>query len=72
MNTKEIVLNGLVVGSVATTGNFEQDAEAVRQFMKERGLWKKVEPGSAIFGQAVAFANAAAALHQKTIENPSK
>lgn len=72
MRTREIVLKGIVVGSVPVTGDSDHDAETVRQFLEDRGLWKKVPPGNAIFGQAVAFANTAALIHDRTIKHPSK
>ena len=64
---KAILLNGIVVGEVQSTGNTDQDAEAVRAFLKEKGLHKEVTPFQAVFNQAIAFANTSAHVCEKNL-----
>jgi hypothetical protein len=64
---KAILLNGIVVGEVRSTGNTDQDAEAVRAFLKEKGLHKEVTPFQAVFNQAIAFANTSAHIYEKNL-----
>jgi hypothetical protein len=42
MAKKEVILNGIVVGEVEATGNIERDLQAIRAFLKEKGLHKEV------------------------------
>ena len=64
---KAILLNGIVVGEVRSTGNTDQDAEAVRAFLKEKGQHKEVTPFQAVFNQAIAFANTSAHIYEKNL-----
>ena len=64
---KTVLLNGIVVGEVVSTGDIEQDTEAVRQFLKDKGLHKEITPFQAMFNQAVAFANTAAYLYERDL-----
>jgi hypothetical protein len=61
---KELVLNGVVVGEVEMTGDFEKDAELAMQFLKDKGLHKVASPEKVMFRQAVSFATTAAYLHK--------
>ncbi len=63
--SKAILLNGIVIGEVPSTGNTDQDAETVRAFLKEKGLHKEVTPFQAVFNQAIAFANTSAQIYAK-------
>jgi hypothetical protein len=62
---KSIFVNGILVGQVPATGDLESDVEAVREFMKARGLTAPSNPFRAIQGQAIAFANSAHAIYER-------
>jgi hypothetical protein len=64
---KTVLLNGIVVGEVLSTGDAERDTETVRQFLKEKGLHKEVTIFQAMFNQAVAFANTSAYLYERDL-----
>jgi len=64
---KTVLLNGIDVGEVLSTGDIERDAEAVRQFLKSRGLHKETSQFQAILNQAVAFANTSAYLYKRDL-----
>jgi len=64
---KTIMLNGIAVGEVASTGDIERDVQAMRQFLKDKGLYKEVSPFQAMFNQAVAFANTSALLYERDL-----
>ena len=64
---KTVLLNGIVVGEVVSTGDLEHDAEAVRQFLKSKGLHKEISLYQAIYNQAVAFANTSAYLYERDL-----
>ena len=64
---KTVLLNGIVVGEVVSTGDTERDIEAVRQYLKSKGLHKAVSPYQAIYNQAVAFANTSAYLYERDL-----
>ena len=65
---KTVLLNGIAVGEVMSTGDMDKDTEAVRQFLKFKGLHKKVSLFQAIFNQAVAFANTSASLYERDLK----
>ncbi len=70
---KTILLNGIAVGEVVSTGDTEKDAEAVRDFLKAKGLHKEVSLFQAIFNQALAFANTSAYLYERDLrKSPRK
>jgi hypothetical protein len=64
---KTVLLNGIVVGEVISTGDVEKDSEAVRQFLKGKGLYKETTRFQAMFNQAVAFANTSAYLYERDL-----
>jgi hypothetical protein len=61
---KTIVLNGVAVGELQSTGDLEADASAIREFLKDKGLYKETTLVQAMFRQAVSFATTAAHLHK--------
>lgn len=67
MVKKNILLNGVIVGSHESSGNDEKDIEAVRAFLKEKGLHKEVTTNDAMYGQANAFAEVANELYKKNL-----
>lgn len=62
-----MLLNGIVVGEVISTGDTERDTETVRQFLKDKGLHKEVTLFQGMFNQAVAFANTSALLYERDL-----
>jgi hypothetical protein len=64
---KTVLLNGIAVGEVVSTGDIGSDAEAVQQFLKSKGLHKEVSPFQAVFNQALAFANTSAYLYERDL-----
>lgn len=69
---KTILLNGIVVGEVNSTGDMERDAEAVRSFLKSKGLHKQTSLFQAMLTQAAAFANTSAYLYEKDLRRPPR
>jgi hypothetical protein len=66
---KTVLLNGIAVGQVESSGDTERDAETVRQFLKSKGLHKEVSLFQAIFNQALAFANTSAYLYERDLRH---
>lgn len=64
---KTVLLNGIVVGEVMSTGDTVHDAEVVRQFLKSKGLHKETSLFQAIQSQAFAFANTSAYLYERDL-----
>lgn len=62
---KAVYVNGILVGHVAATGEQQRDIEAIREFMRARGLGSPDNPFRAIQGQAGAFAAAAKAVYER-------
>ena len=50
-----------------SSGDTERDAEAVRHFLKSKGLHKEVSLFQAVFNQALAFANTSAYLYERDL-----
>ena len=69
---KTVLLNGIVVGEVESSGNLERDAETVREFLKAKGLHKETSLFQGIFNQAMAFANTSAHLYEKDLRRPPR
>lgn len=66
-DTKSVLLNGIVIGEVESTGNVEIDTETIRKYLKDKGLHKDVSIFQGIFNQAVAFANTSALLFERDL-----
>lgn len=64
---KTVILNGVAVGEVLSTGNTQGDIEATRQFLKDRGLYMETTLFQAVFNQALAFANTSALLYERDL-----
>lgn len=64
---KTLYLNGIVVGEIATTGNRNNDLDAARQFLRDRGLDKRPSIAKTMLGQAVSFASAANHIYKKDL-----
>mgnify|MGYP003381161299 CR=1 FL=1 len=69
---KTVILNGIAVGEVESTGNDEEDMEAVRAFLDARGLRKEVTPFQAAYNAALAFANTSAYLYERDLSRPPR
>jgi len=67
--TKDIVLNGIVVGKFVSTGNDELDVEVMQEALKKKGLWKEIKAEEMMFNQAQSFANTAKTLYVDGIKN---
>lgn len=65
---KEIFLNGVLVGEIEATGCYENDMDAVRTFLDERGLRKEIPICQAMFNGATSFANTAAYLYKRDLQ----
>ena len=70
--TNTLYLNGIVVGEVAVTGDREKDIEAMRRFLKDKGLYKEITLVQAMFRQAVSFATTAAYLYECDLLKPPR
>lgn len=68
MVTKDILLNGVIVGSHESTGDTDKDIEAVREFLKKNGLHKVVTVNDAMYGQANAFAGLANDIYERDLQ----
>lgn len=64
---KTVMLNGIAVGEVVSTGDMERDVEVTRQFLKDKGLYREITPFQAMLNQAVAFANTSALLYERDL-----
>jgi len=62
-----LYFNGIVVGEVTVTGDSVRDAEAVRQVLKDKGLYKPTTRENAMFRQAVSFATTSAYLYSRDL-----
>jgi hypothetical protein len=68
MTKKDILLNGIVVGSHDATGDNLEDAKAVKTILKEKGLYKEVTTNDAMYNQACAFTTVANDLYQRDLK----
>lgn len=68
MVKKDILLNGVVVGQHEATGDPRKDAEAVRAYLKEKGLDREITRTDAIHGQANSFASVANSLYDRDLK----
>jgi len=62
--TKTLYVNRIAVGNIAATGDHEADLQAVRQFLRGKGLHREVTTVQAMFRQALSFATTAAHLYR--------
>ncbi len=65
---KNILLNGIIVGEVNTTGNLELDAEVAHEFLSKKGLLKERTPENEIFSTACAFANTSSHIYENGLK----
>lgn len=65
---KDILVNGVVVGSHEATGDIEKDIAAVDAFLKEKGLKKDISTAEAMHGGANSFANVAKDIYEKGLK----
>lgn len=65
MSLKDILVNGVVVGSINATGDNIEDAKAVRKYLKDHGIDDKpVSENDSMYGQANSFAKVAIDLYE--------
>ena len=62
-----VMLNGVLVGHVDTTGDFEKDKEIVMDLIKQKGLYVQPSEVKTMFRQALSFATTASYLHRKDL-----
>lgn len=68
MITKDILFNGVLVGTHESTGNYKKDAELVHLFLKEKGFIQTISLNDQIFGQANAFAKVANNIYSNDLK----
>lgn len=64
---KQIILNGVIVGSIESSGNDEADILAMREYLDQHGLRKEVTRYQATFNAAYSFANTSAYLYERDL-----
>ena len=64
---KEVLLNGVIVGEIESTGVQDRDIELMREMLKAKGLYKPSSVAKAMFGHARAFAATAERLYNEQI-----
>jgi hypothetical protein len=62
---KDILVNGVIVGSYDATGNDLEDIKAVDEWLKEKGIHEEGSQRDQMHGQANAFAHVANDLYKK-------
>lgn len=65
--TRTLYVNGVIVGEVPSTGDHDKDMEAMRQFLRAKGLHKEVTKVQAMFRQALSFSTTAAHLYRQDL-----
>ena len=66
-DTKQIYLNGVLVGEVPNSGNDALDQEATIQILKDKGLHQETTLVQAMFRQAVSFATTSSYLYERDL-----
>jgi hypothetical protein len=66
-DAKEVWLNEKLVGEAPATGVVDRDAEAIIQFLKDKGLYKETSPVQRMFRQAMSFATTSAYLYKRDL-----
>ena len=73
MIKKDILLNGVVVGSHMATGDHAKDAAEVQAILKEKGLYKETSTNDLMYSQANGFAEVAINIYNNGLkESPFK
>lgn len=67
MTEKTLYLNGKSVCTYTAPADHAAEIDLCRQLLKDRGLWNPVSAEVILFGQAVAFANAAHLVFEKDL-----
>ena len=68
MVKKDILFNGVLVGSYEATGDMEKDAQATRDFLSKKGLLKEITENDQMFGLANSFAEVANAIYSNHLK----
>ena len=61
---KDILVNGIVIGSYDATGDYKKDIKAADKIIKEKGLHQEVTTNDSMFGQANHFSKVAENIYQ--------
>jgi len=56
---KDILVNGIVIGSYEATGDHKKDIKAAQKIIRQKGLDEVVTENDSMFGQAVSFSTVA-------------
>lgn len=68
MVKKDILLNGILVGSYEAAGDNQKDAEAAMEILNKKGLLKEVTENDAMYGQANSFAEVANSIYNNGLK----
>lgn len=52
---RQITKDGIVIGEMPNTGNYDADARALKRWSKERGLWNPKSKAHQMYGVASGF-----------------
>ncbi len=66
-DTRQIYLNGKLVGEMPITGDDVRDQEAALQLLKDSGLYQETTLIQAMFRQSVSFATTASYLYKRDL-----
>lgn len=64
---RTVILNGIVVGAVANSGDQETDIKAVQTLLRDKGLESRSTLPQTMFQQALSFATTSAYLYEKDL-----
>jgi len=68
---KNLLLDGILVGQIPSTGDLEKDTEAATAYLKSKGLYKEMLLPKAMFNQAMAFFSSAIDIYNANLtKNP--
>jgi len=67
MVKKDIIFNGVIVGSHEATGDNLKDIKAIQEILKTKGLHKETTTNDAMYNQANAFATVANDLYKRDL-----
>lgn len=65
--TRELKLNGVVVGTIPRTGDDSADALAGKALLQSKGLWQEIPRAKIMFAHALNFARVASRIHSESI-----
>lgn len=69
MPKKDILVNGIVVGSYEATGDYSVDVKTAEKIIKEKGLYKEITDNDRMFSQANSFAGIANDIYKDSFSS---